>query len=254
MAAYPAAYFSSNLGELYLPMRKPRPLFETTLAKPVQLEGSSIVHKAGAKVVLNMDFTSARFKRASFVPPRPGDLFLMEAEEDAEICKKLIADIKSTAKKVIYSELAKQGGITADEALRRDKDAKVVSHLDKELVYKLLVKGTSLLTQLVSAVEATANLLLPTPAGEPSKVRAERFSNLEDKLIAIAAHKSIPSPQSLPEWRIFDRANYIRDNMIHLKTKGDPFAHYADVYKLILDLDFEAAVKATIKIIEHIEQ
>jgi len=240
-----------------------RPFFESTLAEPARAPGSSIVHAAGARVVFSAELATKKFGQLLFTTPNPVDAFISEASELVGKSDWLLERIsKEKPKYMVFSHLSSMPDMTAERAIRDDPDAKRIRLANDDLFYRLIIKNSELLFVLVAGVEAMVNQLVPptyrhaysTKNGvvvDLDKAAFEMKVRLEEKLEALARLRSLGSPKSEVFWSKFKEILDLRNDIVHLKTKGQAFKALNDVYRDLIDLDTHDALATVDAVIKY---
>lgn len=235
-----------------------KPFFESKLVHEARLPGSDIVHPAGAKVVMNAKLPTKRFGDVLFTTPNATDAFLFEAQELVEKCEYLVSRFnKETPEYIVMSSLNSIPGMTAERAIQEDPNAERMRLANNDRLYRLIVKASELLFILIAAIEAMVNASIsPTyihelTDKEGQKVNLDRAAfemkiRLEEKLSILATQKEIALPKQQKWWSKFKKILDLRNDIVHLKTKGEAFKVHNEVYTELIDLEFTDAL-STIK-------
>ncbi len=240
-----------------------KPFFESTLAQEARLPGSDITHPVGARVVMIAELATKRFGTILFTTPNATDAFLYEAKELVDKCEYLVNKLdKESPKYTVWSALSSIPGMTAERALREDPSARKLRHANDDLFYRLIVKAGELLFVLIAGVEAMVNAGIPpdyahqltNKKGEVVVIDRATFemnTRLEEKLAILAVQKGLPPPKQQKWWSQFKEILGLRNDIVHLKTKGEVFKTHNAVYTELIDLDFKSALRTIREVISY---
>lgn len=239
-----------------------RPFFESTLAEEVRLPGSDIVHPMGARIVIQAELHTERFGPILFTTPNAADAFLYEASELVQKCDYLIDRLnKEHPKYTVWSGLNSVPGMTAERALQEDPAAKKLRHANDDIFYRLIVKASELLFILFATVEALVNAVIPPTFVHTFKDKkgatvsvdaasSEVNTRLEEKLAILAKYKRLAPPNQQPWWSSFKKLLKLRNDIVHLKTKGEIFKTHNAVYTHLIDLDYKDALRVIKEVVK----
>jgi len=219
---------------------KIKELIKTTLAKdmPAGPYPGQFAHSKGAEVALAEEVESVKIGTCTFVSPDPVFLYLNISETSLVELKRLFIEINKNAKQLWFKD---------------SKIDKKLKALKEDLVYEYFQYSMQFVVMLFSAVEAFLNQNIPSNCvdyktkGKDGKLKDykdkenfERTVSTMQKMVFLSEIKSLESPKKQLFWPYFKSLNHIRDEIIHLKTKGKSTSHcYRDIYKDLIDTDFE---------------
>lgn len=212
-------------------------LFTTTLAEdmPAGPYPGQHFHPKGAEVSIANEVNSEKLGVCAFVAPDPVFFYLNIAEESLIALNGLFPEFNKNAKTLMFPA----------------NTVKVVKSLKEDLVYRYMQSTIQFIVMSFSAVEAFLNQNIPTldsysVRGENGKVRNyktkedfEKNVTTKQKLKFLSEYKSLGNPNKQLFWAHFESLNKLRNDVIHLKTKGNSTFHcYQDIYKDFFDTNF----------------
>jgi hypothetical protein len=221
------------------PYMKIKALFTTTLAEdmPAGPYPGQHFHPKGSEVSYANTVNSEKIGDCSFMAPDPVFFYLNLAEEGLEKICKLFPELDKNSRMLLF---------------KTDKGLDKVKALKEDLVHEYLQNTIQFIIMLFSAVEAFVNQNTPVTDSysvrlEDGKVRTyktkeefERCVPTKRKLVFLFECKSLGNPNRQPFWPFFEHLNGLRNDIIHLKTKGKSTFHcYQDIYKDLFDTNFE---------------
>lgn len=217
-----------------------KPLFTTHLAADLAAGPypGQYFHPKGSEITIASMVESAKLGTCSFSAPDPVFFYLKIAEENLPVLTQKFSEVSSSRQ----SQLFKGKGID-----------KVIHSVDQDAVYAYFQATIQFTVMLYSSVEAFVNQHIPQeshyetrmPDGKVRKykdrVDFERNASTKQKLIFLSETSGLGHPRSQSFWDDFLRLLDLRNELIHLKTKGEStFSCYQGIYANLFDGDFPA--------------
>ena len=186
-------------------------------------------HKPGTTFVINHgDIGSLKFPKIMFPAVNPIEFYLFSALKNLDAIRELEKEVASNPKKINH----------------------------------LLLEEFQFCIFAVTAVESFVNQMLPgdfvykDKKGTSTKAELEKAWSIEDKLkkaIPQAVNVSIAGDSTL--WSSLTTLISLRNDLVHLKTTYpivSDFRSYQDVYRRLLDNDYDKSYKAVQEVIKRI--
>mgnify|MGYP001441086315 CR=1 FL=1 len=230
---------------------KINPIFRTTLDRdlPAGPQGQP-AHKKGESVASASLIKTNKLGHFLMVTPNPIFFYLNFSEHLIEEFKNELLLINNSKKEW---HMYKPTDTTPAEKFR---------NLDGDLLYSCIQKAIAIPIFLFTAIEAFVNQAIPegytyrttNKKGfviEFNKAEIERNLGTEEKLgiIMNEIHGKKLKQDSL--WNYFMELKEMRNNLIHLKTRGKHMVvAYDSIYAELIDLDFDTFFKKTKEIME----
>lgn len=243
---------------------KIKPIFTTTVTKDTYNADGSLWLEKGAKVAFSSSFTTNKFGEFSLLAPNPVHLFIGNVDYLIGEIKKVTEEINKGNKILVFSKLV--NGVnkyTTDELLKLDPTAKQIRKLDEDLLYKYLFFAVSCLVSMVAAIEAWISQELPDDykhtrvdkngkVKELTKQEIEAVMRLEEKLEIVAKNSDKTDFKQKQFWQRFKKVKKLRDDIVHLKTKGSSLVNRNDtLFKDIFELNFNESRTAVTSLINY---
>ena len=185
-------------------------------------------HKPGASFVINHgDIGSKKFPKILFPAPNPIEFYLFSAQNNLNNIR------------ILESIVAK----------------------DFSKVNNLLLEEIQFCIFLVSALEAFINQMIPNDYEFEDKgltipkSEIERLWSIQDKLkVVIPQVMKVRIANDATKWKILKSLINLRNDLVHLKTvtQVSDFRSYQDLYRRLLDHDYEASSEVVKHVINAI--
>lgn len=243
-------------------MIKIKPIFITTITTDVLNADGSIWMPKGSQLSFASSFKTKKFGEFTLLAPNPVHLLLTNTNE---IVNRLVSEeniINECKKITVFSKLV--NGVneySTDELLKLDPSATQIRNLDQDKLYRYLYLGVSCLITLIASVEAFTNQELPhdykltiTDKNGITKVLdkkdIETGRRLEEKMELLGQILCKPDFKQQTFWQDFKNIKRIRDEFIHIKTRGSQKVDRNDeLFDSIFEFDF---IKGKLTIVELI--
>lgn len=241
-----------------------KPIFTTEVTKDVfNVDGSLWIAK-GSRVAFTSSFKTKIFGNFSLVAPNPVHLLLANFDFLIIEVGKEAARANESNKIIVFSKLV--DGVhrhTTDELLKLDPKATQIRKLDENRLYNFLHLSFSCLVSLIAAVEAFVNQELPSSYEistinkkgmniKLTKSDIEIGKRLEEKieLLGELLNKREYKKQSF--WQKFKEIKKLRDNLVHIKTKGSDKVDRNDyLFAALFDLDLTEARNTVVSLTNY---
>lgn len=231
-----------------------KPIFTTTIVKDTHNADGSVWMPKGSIVAYCSSFNTKKLGKFSVIAPNPVHLFIANADHLIEQINEETKQINLCDKIIVFSKLV--NGVnkyTTEELLKLDPNATQQRKLEEEKLYKFLTLSVSCLVSLITSVEAFVNQELPkdyqytkTSKDGSSKTlnksEIEISMRLEDKITLLAKALGISGYKQQHFWQQFKKIKTLRDNLVHIKTKGSEMVNRNDtLYLDLFELDYSEA-------------
>jgi hypothetical protein len=225
------------------------PLIKTTVVKDVFNKDGSLWIPKGSYISHATTFETKKFGKFSLVTPNPVTVFLAGAEYLIKKIGEISDKINIDSRIVTFSELNDgTNKFTTEELVKLDPKARTERKLDMDDLFTYLELTSSYLILLMNSVEAFVNQELPnnikttvTRNGVEkvlSKNEIELQLRLEDKIILLANNLKKSGYKQKVFWADFRKIKKLRDNLVHLKTKGSiDVGRHTTLFTDLFDLD-----------------
>lgn len=243
---------------------KIKPIFTTAVAKDTYNADGSLWMPKGSKVAYCSSFKTKKFGNFSLVAPNPVHLFIANVDYLTGEIKKEADVINRIDKIIVFSKLV--NGVnkyTTEELLKLDPNATQIRKLDEDKLYKYLYLAVSCLVSMVAAIEAFVNQELPKDYeltkndknGQPKllkKQEVEAGMRLEEKIELLGKVLDKNAYKQEQFWQDFKQVKKLRDNIVHLKTKGSDLVNRHDaLFNELFELDFVKSRDSIVSLLNH---
>lgn len=243
---------------------KIKPIFTTTVAKDTYNADGSLWMPKGSIVAFCSCFDTKKLGKFSVIAPNPVHLFIANVDQLIEQIKEETRQINLCDKIIVFSKLV--NGVnkyTTEELLKLDPNATQQRKLDEEKLYKLLTLSASCLVSLITSVEAFVNQELPkdlqytkTNKDGSSKTldksEIEISIRLEDKIALLAKALGVSGYKQQHFWQQFKKIKSLRDNLVHIKTKGSEMVNRNDaLYLDLFELEYSEARNSIVALMNY---
>lgn len=211
-----------------------KPLVSTTLAEdfPAGPFPGQHFHPKGSEVVLANSVKSIKLGECAFTAPDPVFLYLNMAEQSLSLLTEEFTVVSQNVRPLLF-------GTDRVNALKDDN------------VYNYMQLTMQFIVMLFSAIEAFLNQTTPVltdysvreDSGKVKKYKSkedfERYVTTKRKAVFLSEYLGKGNPNRQSFWADFVILNNLRNEIIHLKTKGTlNFSCYQEIYKDLFDTDF----------------
>jgi len=243
---------------------KVKPLFSTLLKNDVYNPNGSLWLPKNSKVYHTSIFKTKRFEKFLLITPNPVHLIISGVDFLISEIQKEITLINQNNKIHVFSKLL--DGIknfTAQELMEIDKEAEVIRKLDEDRLYKYLFLSMNCIISMISAIEAFVNQEIPVNfflykkknKKVLKKEDIEKELTLKEKIEILAKILNKKEYHKFNFWFDFLEIKKIRDNLIHLKTKGSiSVDRYNGIFSKIFDLDFLKYRNSIVSMINYFKE
>ena len=215
--------------------------------KPL-LEAEEIQKKS--RVMYASAFFTKRF--GNFIIPIPDPVWLF-----LDMAEKSMIEAMSVAKELDKVNKTLMFGEDGEKEIYRDLD------FDKLQEYLELLFSTVI--YLITAIETFTNKTIPNNYSHSyydnkgnkknmNKSEIEKRLSVEDKISIVCRLRKVKGVKQTKFWTTFKKVKQIRDDLVHLKTKGDDNINmYDDIFINAFDLDMKLSLDHFIALVNYIE-
>lgn len=239
-----------------------KPEIATTIAKDVYNRDGTLWLKKGSNIALCSSFDTKKFGKFDIITPNPVHLFMDNVNYLINEMEKLEKTINQSNKIIVFSKLV--DGVnkySTDELLKLDPEAKSVRKLDNNSLYKYFNLSLNCLMSLVLTVEAFVNKELPT---KHTTMKTDKSGNskildkegievgfrLDEKIEELGKALGISGYKEEKFWQEFKKVKRLRDDLVHLKTKGSEQGNRNDaLFAEIFETNFKKSRSSFIDLI-----
>lgn len=245
-------------------MIKIKPIFSTFVKYDVYNPDGSLWLPKNSKVYHSSIFETKKFKNFLLVTPNPVHLIISGIDFLISEIQKEITLINQNNKIIVFSKLLDgRKNFTVQELIELDKEAKVIRKLDEDRLYKYLFLSMNCIISMISAIEAFVNQEIPVDFFLYKKKNKKVFKKediekeltLKEKIKILAKILNKKEYHKFNFWYDFLEIKEIRDDLIHLKTKGSiSVERYNGIFSKIFDLDFLKYRNSIVSMINYFKE
>lgn len=244
-------------------MIKVKPQITTTVAEDVFNPNGSLWIPKGSFVSHASHFKTKKFGDFTLVTPNPITVFLAGAEYLINKIGEISNKIDQDKRIIVFSKLNDgTNKFTTDELIKLDPESKTIRKLDSDDLFTYLELSTSYLILLINAVESFINQELPNnlqqKVNKDGKEKILHKSDIElqfglnDKIELLGKHLNMKNYKQESFWVYFRKVKKLRDNLVHLKTKGSvEVDKHTVLFTELFDLDIAKAKSCIVDMINY---